>query len=145
MLIIKNIQWIHGSPTPETIIRLTDHLRKRLRMALIDVKLTCTDTEIQFTNMTESKLAVSRTENYRHLTKGDARIKTLGRKYLMSKDLTKEQYDFMFNLIQDTMDGLLLTGNIVLTLNNSTDIILRDGRVKYAPPEKRSYPVDHKP
>lgn len=146
MIIIKNITWNHTKPSEELIYELGELIRKQFRSKGIVGRFEVTDGIITIVkdNPRSISLLTSSKDNYIHLKKGDPRIKKMKRNYLLSRQLTKDQHDFSFNVIQDCLDGLLLSADITFDSNDER-IVLRNGWIKVAAPQKKMYSVDAKP
>ena len=90
-----------------------------------------------------NKLFMSTVENKVVLAEGNPRIKEIGRNYLITKRVTKEQFDGFFNEIQSGLDSLGLLADIEMVIPKTRDVVvLRKGMEKFNNyPEIKSFPV----
>jgi hypothetical protein len=138
MLLIKDLAWDHKEFGQFN--GLVNVLASRLNKLNILTKITIKDKTIVFNYVDGDKIAQSKVDNRIVLSEGDPRIVKKGRNYLESKRLTKDQYNGLFNIVNELLNELGLNGNVVFT-NRAKSYLIREGRTISPPPAQKSYPV----
>lgn len=116
-LIIENIRWPFA-PEEKLTREIGNLIKDRLNKLNIRVKDYIDQDFIQYDNVevvgSKGHLFASKVKNIRPLSPGDPRIAKLGRDYLESNRLTKEQWDGVINTFKEIFDGLKLHADIKL-------------------------------
>jgi len=139
-IIINNIKW--NDREFDHVYRVRNILINRLRGCRIQVNCDKINDTILFKEIERGKLAKSRQYNAIQLKEGDARIAKLGRNFLESTRLTKEQYIKFQELLHEPFDKLGLSCDITY-INNDERSAIRVGKLKYnGLPTPKSFPID---